>query len=115
MVHQSSPASGQWSRRSVLHTIGAFSLPAAGLSRGAACSGSRSVDQHMFGDPLLDAGVQEIVRRPVFAGARWGMKFSSPDVGQTVCAMRQAELFRLRPCLSVVVLAGGSGILSCRA
>jgi D-alanyl-D-alanine carboxypeptidase/D-alanyl-D-alanine-endopeptidase (penicillin-binding protein 4) len=77
----------------VLHAVGALSLAAAGLSGGAACTGSRSVDQHTVGDPELDARVQEIVRRPVFAGARWGMKFSSPDAGRTVYAMQQAELF----------------------
>lgn len=55
------------------------------------------------GSPTLDARIEEIMRRPEFGNARWGMKFYSPDTKQVVYAINSDQLFQPASALKVFV------------
>src|SRR5262245_17124569 len=50
--------------------------------------------------------IEEIMRRPEFQNARWGMKFYSPDTGQVIYSINSDQLFQ--PASAVKVFVAGS-------
>ncbi|WP_246267177.1 D-alanyl-D-alanine carboxypeptidase/D-alanyl-D-alanine-endopeptidase [Nonomuraea typhae] len=65
-------------RRSLIRLLGAASLASTGTLRTR---------------PTLDARIQEIIGRPVFRGARWGMAFRALESGASLYAMNSEQLF----------------------
>jgi len=57
-------------------------------------------------DPTLDARIQEIMRRPEFHDARWGMKFYSPRTSQVIYSFNSDQLFQ--PASAVKVFVAGT-------
>lgn len=45
------------------------------------------------GNPALDARMQEIMHRPEFQNAKWGMKFYSPDTKQVIYSINTDQFF----------------------
>ncbi|MEO3875015.1 D-alanyl-D-alanine carboxypeptidase/D-alanyl-D-alanine-endopeptidase [Nonomuraea sp. B12E4] len=80
---QPSPAPG-WSRRSVLGLLGAAPMM-MGVPSAARAASPRAGE--------LEGRVKEIMGRPEFAGARWGMEFYSPGTGRAVYSLNASELF----------------------
>lgn len=58
------------------------------------------------GSPGLHARIQEIMSRPEFEGARWGMKFLDPGAKQEVYALNSDQLFQ--PASSMKVFVAGT-------
>ena len=54
----------------------------------------------------LDARIQEIMRRPEFHNARWGMKFYFPDAKQVIYSINSDQLFQ--PASAVKVFVAGT-------
>ena len=55
------------------------------------------------GSSALDARIQEIMRRPEFRNARWGVKFYSPDTKQVIYSLNSDQLFQPASAMKVFV------------
>lgn len=49
----------------------------------------------------LDAIIQEVLSRPEFEEAVWGMVFSLPDTGETVYSLRRDDYFNVASAMKV--------------
>jgi serine-type D-Ala-D-Ala carboxypeptidase/endopeptidase (penicillin-binding protein 4) len=56
----------------------------------------------------LDARLQEIMRRPEFRNARWGIKFYAPDTKQVIYSINQDQLFQ--PASAMKVFVAGTAL-----
>jgi D-alanyl-D-alanine carboxypeptidase/D-alanyl-D-alanine-endopeptidase (penicillin-binding protein 4) len=66
----------------------------------------QSAEAKDSGSPTLDARIQEIMRRPEFHNARWGMQFYSPDTKQAIYSINSDQLFQ--PASAVKVFIAGT-------
>jgi len=58
------------------------------------------------GRPGLEARIQEIMQRPEYRNARWGMKFYSPDKKEAIYSINSDQLFQ--PASAVKVFVAGT-------
>jgi len=72
-------------------------LLGAGYTTPDAPSGERSLK--------LEARIQEIMHRPEYRNARWGMKFYSPDTKQVIYSINSDQLFQPASAVKVFVAA----------
>jgi serine-type D-Ala-D-Ala carboxypeptidase/endopeptidase (penicillin-binding protein 4) len=68
---------------------------------GAGCTTTNASDGK--GNLTLDARIQEIMRRPEFHNARWGMKFYSPGTKEVIYSINSDQLFQPASALKVFV------------
>ena len=88
MHANTSRSSGAHTRRSVLGFLATAPVAATGLLAGAGTASAAAADH-----PELDAKITEIINRPEFQGARWGMTIHVPATGETVHRLNGDELF----------------------
>jgi D-alanyl-D-alanine carboxypeptidase/D-alanyl-D-alanine-endopeptidase (penicillin-binding protein 4) len=62
------------------------------------------------GSSTLDARIQELMRRPEFQGARWGMKFYSPDTKRVIYSLNSDQL--LQPASAMKVFVAGTAFVA---
>jgi serine-type D-Ala-D-Ala carboxypeptidase/endopeptidase (penicillin-binding protein 4) len=78
----------------------AFGADRSPAQAGAAKAGHTKDDSR---NRALDVRIQEILRRPEFRNARWGMKFYSPDANEVVYALNADQLFNPASAMKVFV------------
>ena len=90
--------------RSHSNSAGAAATTADGpQSEVRAVPAEQSHAQSGKGRSALEDRIREILRRPEFRGARWGMKFYSPDAKEVLYALNADQLFNPASAMKVFV------------